>query len=271
MRYETFAPAPALSDVVDWYYVLEHEREVATPDILEVPANCAVALVLTYGDKLEQVEARDRVAILPSSFVTGPTGQRRTLRLAGRHRIIGVVLKAPAVSTVLDVRGKELLDQRIPLETVLGAAAVELVERVAEARSRGEAVNVLQDILQTRLRTASFQAKRVGAALDYIISSRGAIDVNVLSERVNMSPRQLRRCFKEHLGMGPKRVARIKRFAYVNTLLTRRPHLNWQDVTFLAGFYDQAHFIKEFKQFAGIVPSQLALEAMAEADGRFLQ
>jgi AraC-like DNA-binding protein len=78
-----------------------------------------------------------------------------------------------------------------------------------------------------------------------------------VSTLLTVSPRQLRRRFKERFGMGPKFAARIKRFGYVNLLLSQRTDLNWQDVIHRTGYFDQAHFIKDFKQFAGEVPSEV--------------
>jgi transcriptional regulator GlxA family with amidase domain len=88
-----------------------------------------------------------------------------------------------------------------------------------------------------------------------IMESIGNITVKELSTKLNISDRQIERKFKEQIGISPKMFSRLIRINYVFKLLRTNPELNWQDVIFLCGYYDQAHFIRDFKEISGESPN----------------
>jgi AraC-like DNA-binding protein len=92
-------------------------------------------------------------------------------------------------------------------------------------------------------------------ATEIIIESKGEIAVQNILKTVNISERSLERYFKAHIGLSPKFYSRIIRFSNIFNLIETKD-FNWSDITFLAGFYDQSHFIKNFKEFTGEEPSK---------------
>lgn len=91
--------------------------------------------------------------------------------------------------------------------------------------------------------------------------------MDALSTRLNVCSRHLRRRFKRSTGLSPKLFARLKRFNYAKLLLLQHPELDWHDVVYRAGFYDQAHFIKDFAEFAGAPPSEVLARLGVRRDG----
>ncbi len=73
-----------------------------------------------------------------------------------------------------------------------------------------------------------------------------------------MSPRQLRRFFDTYIGFSPKTFSRIVRFQSVLAALRRAPQNDWNSLCFAFGYYDQAHFIHEFKEFYGLPPASVS-------------
>ena len=92
-------------------------------------------------------------------------------------------------------------------------------------------------------------------ATKLIIDTKGKIPIKEIIETVNISERSLERYFKIHIGLTPKFYSRIIRFSYIFHLIQDR-NFNWSDITFLAGFYDQPHFIRNFKKFTREEPSK---------------
>lgn len=91
-------------------------------------------------------------------------------------------------------------------------------------------------------------------ACNKIYQSRGKIFLKHLSREVGMSERNLRYYFHEQVGVGPKTFIRLVRFNFINRFLAPSSVVDWNEIAYLFGFFDQNHFIKEFKWFYGITP-----------------
>jgi len=96
-----------------------------------------------------------------------------------------------------------------------------------------------------------------------VYESKGNISVKNLCWEVCMSERNLRNYFDEQIGISPKKLNRLVRFNLINHFIDTHKYIDWKELTFQFGFFDQNHFIKEFKWFYGTTPSmQQKLDAM---------
>ncbi len=118
-----------------------------------------------------------------------------------------------------------------------------------------EKVTQCEHWLQTVL--GDFQLKKIKEkkAVQLILESNGQYGLESLLDKVNISERQLERYFKAYIGVTPKFYCRIIRFAQIFKLITTESP-NWSEISVRAGFYDQSHFIKNFKEFTGEEPSK---------------
>jgi transcriptional regulator GlxA family with amidase domain len=85
--------------------------------------------------------------------------------------------------------------------------------------------------------------------------SRGSLPVNVLAERIGISPRRLLDIFRSQIGLSPRAFCRIRRFAAVLRRTDREADPDWADVALSCGYFDQAHFNHDFRTFSGMNPS----------------
>ncbi len=95
----------------------------------------------------------------------------------------------------------------------------------------------------------------INRAIHSIFSTNGMISVSELCGVSGMSERQLQRTFKKYIGLPPKLYARIIRFSRIFHVVQQKK-LNGSELGLEAGFYDQSHFIRNFKAFTGEEPSQ---------------
>jgi AraC-like DNA-binding protein len=82
------------------------------------------------------------------------------------------------------------------------------------------------------------------------------VSITGLAERAGWSRKHLVARFREHVGLPPKTFARITRFARAMRLVRSGQDLRWIDVAHACGYYDQAHFIRDFSEFAGVSPTR---------------
>lgn len=152
------------------------------------------------------------------------------------------------------------LSQRIePIGHVLGAAGDRLVSRVMAAATVGEAVDVVRAFLAERFRLVSRpQALLVDEALRLMTASGFRMDGRELERRMGYSGRYLVALFQRDIGLSPKRLNSILAFERLYRSFSNHRSVENLRADALDLFYDQSHFIRHFKQFAGVSPGRFA-------------
>lgn len=96
--------------------------------------------------------------------------------------------------------------------------------------------------------------------IDFAVTSLtehpGQQTLQELSEKIGYSQKHFIQLFKTHVGITPKAFMRIMRFQHAIREVEQKSHFNWTEIAFQAGYYDQAHFIHDFKKFAGFTPGE---------------
>jgi AraC-like DNA-binding protein len=168
-----------------------------------------------------------------------------------RPGMAGAFLKAPAA---------KLTDLQIPLEDLWGARARGLQEKMQNAASAVEA-------LCAALPMPDSPPDGVERAIAAITAAHGAVDVDDIARQANLSPRQFRRRCLEATGLAPKHLCRVLRFRRARELAAREPGLKWSLIAVDAGYFDQAHLIRDFREFTGR-PPMAVLSNTATHSGR---
>lgn len=170
----------------------------------------------------------------------------------------GVKLRVGAVYALFDLPAHELTNRVVNLEDILGHSAGELVERISEAATPLEKTWHVERIF-TRLIQKSdkknFSTEL--AALEALTDSRFST-ISSLADQLGYSSRQLQRKLNNFIGLTPRLFRRISRFEKVLQLIqTSGPKQNfsWSDIAGLCGYSDQAHFIRDFREFTGYTPT----------------
>ncbi|MFF2198006.1 helix-turn-helix domain-containing protein [Streptomyces sp. NPDC058157] len=178
----------------------------------------------------------------------------------GRQEIIRVEFTPLGAYRLLALPMRELTNQVVELDDVLGREAGVLVERLAAARGWAARFDLLDALLLARLGRGPEPAPEVDHAWRLLTDSAGGVPIARLADEVGWSRSYLVRRFTEQVGLTPKTSARVLRFHRAAQLLTGGP----VDLARLAagcGFYDQAHLTREFRALAGLTPGRMATAA----------
>jgi AraC-like DNA-binding protein len=140
----------------------------------------------------------------------------------------------------------------VEADDVLGAAALELRERLALAPDWPARLRITEDWLLARLRPREPDHRRIAAAVATLSADRVSASVQATCERLGLSNRHLIVLFRSLVGLPPKTYARVHRF---HAALARLPASRSRAALALdLGYVDQAHFGNEFRRFAGVAP-----------------
>ena len=251
----TRAPEPRLRPFVSGYqgYV-----EAGSVPVLrqEVPTT-RVPLIVNFGAPWRIAGAKDdtRPAV-ESSFFAGLSDRSVWVEASGPARCVQIDLTPIGAHLVFGVPMHELANRVVSLDDVLPADERGLTERLADATSWTARFEVLDRTLAKRLAEATPPSPEVVWAYGALERTGGRVPIASLAERVGRSRRHLATRFREQVGLPPKTVARIFRFRRALELLGSGS--GFADLAYECGYFDQAHLNRDFRQFAGTSPGELA-------------
>lgn len=150
----------------------------------------------------------------------------------------------------------EFTNKIILLDDVIEDIRIKLGEELISALTIYEMIAAANKYFSTLLNN-SLQNNTLNNALFLIYKSKGNITVNDISKREVISERQIRRIFNNWIGINPKTFCKIVRFQNILKTTMLVQELNWTNLALESGYYDQTHFINEFKEFCSITPEKL--------------
>ena len=251
----THIPRPPLSDFVEVFWQYDgldpsHARERCLP-------TGTMEIVVNLRD--DETRAYDRrSAYRPRSFrgplVCGAHSGFFVIDTTGQASTIGVHFKPGGAFPFLGPAG-ELRDALVPLESLWGAKAAELRDRLLDAATAEARFRVLEQTLVARATSLPGRHPAVAFALERFESVPQRLKVSEVARRSGLSQRRFIRVFDEEVGLTPKLFSRIQRFQRVLHLVENGRGAEWADVALGCGYFDQAHLINDFRAFSGVTPT----------------
>lgn len=269
MHIAAFPPVPALADVVEYYGLWEDASAPGAPGPHPAMPGVINGISVLCGAPIKTVAfARDEKArAAPPAETQGPaTRPQLYLRQTGRAGALGICFRPTGFFHLFGVPMSAATDAALEPGGAAGPFAGELVQRVGEAETGAQRLAVADELLLRQLhRCPPVVPDAVDAVARCILHRHGRVNIEALARDVGLSRRQLERRFLLAVGAPPKRYARIARFNHVISLLAESPAPDWQDIAYLCGYYDQAHFIRDFRCFTGQTPGAYAVDGNARA------
>lgn len=175
------------------------------------------------------------------------------------------------MSPFVDLPATEFRDRWLPVDDVWPRTLDRIRNQVGDAASANETSRVLEAELLSRLAAAPSRGLdlvlHTGGRLE---ASHGAARIGALADAVGVSGNHLAMQFKAHIGVTPKRVARIYRFARLIVSVDALRPVDWSELAHTAGYFDRAHFSREFTDFTGHTPTDyLAVRRRIPAEPGF--
>ncbi len=242
------ALAPHIRSLAGW-----HERADGPVRRAELPGG-RIVLVISFGPKLD-VNGRSY-----GSFVAGLHDAPALTEHAGEGHGIQAYLTPLGARRLLGMPMGELTREVVELEDLIGPAAHELAERLATAPDWRHALRPARAGDRRRVRSPRRRSRPSSCGRGSACTTRSPI--GELADEVGWSRRHLAATVHRELGMAPKALARLLRFE--RALQRLRAGADLVDVALDSGYYDQAHFNRDFRAFAGVTPTEYRVTSVQE-------
>jgi AraC-like DNA-binding protein len=219
-------------------------------------ASGIVPLIFTLGEPYRLFPASDPAGTgdVRGSFVAGLYESYVIVESARSSCGLQVNFTPLGAHSLLGMSMAALANRAVDVEDILGAAGREVVERLNDTPGWSERFRIVDDFLLERLARSREPAAPVVWAWRSLEESGGRITIGALASEIGWSHKHLIERFREQVGLPPKTMARILRFEHVVRRLRRAGAARWAEIALECGYYDQAHLIRDFTEFAGSSP-----------------
>jgi AraC-like DNA-binding protein len=251
MHYVARPPTPALAKLVDYVWASQGAPAHATERV--VPTGTLELVINLVDEQIAIYDSAGRRQVGTGAAVAGAYRRPFLFDTRANASVVGAHLKPGLAGVVLGVPPGELTDRHVDLEALWGRRARELRDRLCAARTTPDRFAILEAELLSRLDERR-RHPVIAHALDVL--TRPDARVRDIATAASLSQRRLIELFTAAVGITPKRFGRVARF-HRATALARRSALDWTRVAHEAGYYDQAHLIRDFRELAEVTPTDL--------------
>jgi AraC-like DNA-binding protein len=257
MLYLTHIPKPPLNDFVElfWFYDgfprRTHQKERLMPD-------GSVELVINLHENQARIYDRhdlEKCERLPGALLSGPHSSFFVIDTAEQDSVIGIHFKPGGAFPFLKLPVEEMQNLHVSLEDLWGIEALLLRERLLEAATPQEKLQLLESCLLARACKPLERHRAVGCALAMFRNVHTAPAMARISDEIGISSRRLIQLFSTEVGLTPKLFCRVRRFQQALEFINQGREFDWVDLAAGCGYFDQAHFIHDFRAFSGMSPT----------------
>ncbi len=244
----TIPPCKELKGFVHHFWVASwEEQDQYTPATYYATASSLTEIVFAFRGSQKHAE-------LAFSSVQGQTSLPGQYPAGGFFSMFGISLYPHAIPAFFNLPASELNDQFLDPDILWGKQGDSITEKIALAASTHERIRIISDYFLSGLSRQRFDDSCALRAADHIRLSKGNVSIARLADDFCLSQKQFERRFRIYTGFTPKLYARIVRFE--NILNNYKAFTHLTEAAHAFGYYDQAHFIHDFKSFSGYSPAR---------------
>jgi AraC-like DNA-binding protein len=254
MLMKEYIPALQLQNYIHRYWIFS-SREAMTAE--KCVMDGFVKMFIYLNDNLPEYYDKNGQKKEWGDGIGGhQTDRDLTISTPGDLRLIFCIFRPFGFYRLFKTPIRLLNNNVVPLEAFLGGRTRELKDRLLSAPGDEDKIGVVDDFFLSLIRPLPVAYRScVEYAQNQLMQNNGMLNIDGLSSRLNISRRSLERYFSDNVGMPPKYYARVLRFNYAFGLKRANPALDWFDIIYDCGYFDQTHFIKDFKHFTGKAPT----------------
>lgn len=261
-----YIPCPALAPFVT---EIQGYRESPGPPVRrrEMP-NGNVVLIINFGCDwlIGSEQTASRLARF-TSFVGGVDDVYAISESTGAAHCMQVNFTPIGARLFFRASGRELAHRVVGFSDVLGTEGNRLAERLYEAPSWDARCAMLEAEIAGRVLPSAPPRDLPVVVWDAIMAHTGNVSIGDLATNYGVSRKHLSTTFREAVGVAPKTYARLCRFRQAANLLAARETPAWSDIALDCGYYDQAHFNRDFRRFSGYTPGEYRAHSLPDGTG----
>lgn len=263
LKLEFYNIIPELQPFIKVISSIENLIDSTSPCTFRVLPDTCVEIFFAYNSQtIAKIKTKTQFDSA-KSFVTSRMSTYMDVQLPQNSGSIAVCFHPGAAFHFFDLPMKELTDNNILLFDLWGNKINELEDNISLCNNHKERVLAVQKFLLNFIQREPINKSAYEYCLWQINLFKGQMPLKILSKKTNISQRQLSRQFNAFLGLSPKEYSRVKRFLCSIDNIKKYPFYSLTQIAYESGYFDQAHFIHDCKEFTGMTPKELVCSKAA--------
>jgi len=257
MILQFYKPSVPLGNFIETFiyykgYQPEHQLERLLPDgQVNLVFNLLNESQFIYdNESLKAIQACNKTWFsgLRTKYITIPSGKNSEMLVVN-------FLKGKAYP-FLEMPMQEMTDYVVESELIFNRRILELRDDIISLNAVPQKFQYLENKLYEWFQHRLLANPCIDFAVNTILQTPQFVTMNELNAKIGYSQKHFIQMFKEHVGVNPKQFLKIARFQYALSRIESGTDPDWSGLAFNSGYYDQAHFINEFKLYSGHTPHQ---------------
>ena len=256
MLHQIIKPVGILQQFISCYHIMETDDPVDFFPRHRIYTYGSVVFVFHYNNPSLFQKRNELPYIEPRTVICGQQTNYYDLALAGKTGMIFIVFKPYGAGMFFKMPMNEIENENIALKFIIKNDALVIEDKLHAAKSNRQRIECIEDFLLKRLKQNYKNHEQISIIFKAINNYKGQISIRTLAEISCLSIRQFERKFSELVGSNPKQYLRIVRFQDVLQKKKDNCYKSYTSLAFECGYYDQAHFIHDFKTITDLSPKK---------------
>jgi hypothetical protein len=264
MNYQTYKPHKDLESIVKFYWTLEVPFDPANQKQKIVPDGC-IEMTFNFGDKIKRYISETDFILHPNAMIMGQRTKSFDILPTGNVDTFAICFYPMGFANFVTMPLENLVDKETPISELFGQVEADILEQqMIQAANTRQRIDIIEAFFLKMLIEKSTISNIVKSTVDALLRTNGTTHINVLLKDQISKRRQLERHFKKQIGISPKQLGKAIRLQATLNLLLNKKSETLTDIAYESGYFDQNHFIKDFKDLVGVTPKEyLGNEHMA--------
>ena len=247
-RYQFYEPSDFLKPFVRGYTFTEGFDQFANSLIYGLSTGLP-ELIFHYEDsELFSFEDYKKRTEQHKGCFVGSYPIKRPHRIFYRKiKMMSILLNHSSLALLFGIPISELPHHAVEFTDITGDKAKKIIDTIANATSNNKRIEIIESYFKQQLHRYNAFNDAISKYLAHVFLTKGKVTVQQLCNDFFITRKTLERLFQKNCNMTPKEFIRIVRFNHACTILMQRKSNVWQDIISECGYYDQSHFINEFK------------------------
>jgi AraC-like DNA-binding protein len=256
MQYLHFYPSSNLHEIVKYYWIVQGSLD--TPLTQSIIPDGQVDAIFNFGGRCSKL-FNGHEEWLHDRFTTGHLTSHMQLKFYDQIGILGIRFRDEAAKHIYGVDAHELSDTELSIVDLWGKESVLLEEQLMDVLNKGQytsAIEIIESYFALRFYASYEKDTVLSFSLNLVHASKGRLSMQELSTKTGYSERYLQKMFHEKRGISFQRLNKIARFQSFLTLLSDPGKQNLTGLSYEAGYFDQAHLVRDCRTFTGMTPTE---------------
>lgn len=264
MNYQTYKPDKDLESIIKFYWTLEVPFDPKNKRQKIVPDGC-IEMTFNFGDKIKRFTSETDFILHPNAMVMGQRTKSFDILPTGNVDTFAICFYPIGFANLVKMPLENLVDRETPISELFGQVEADMLEQqMIQSADTKQRIDIIEAFFLKILMKKNTISNIVISTVDVLLKSNGTIPINdILIDNISKR-RQLERHFKKQIGISPKQLSKAIRLQSTLNLMLNKKSETLTDIAYESEYFDQNHFIKDFKDLVGVTPKEyLGNEHMA--------